>query len=119
MSASSGFVPLIGIEYSHITDNLLILLTPNINISRTYDIEGLAVVEFTPVITRKFHLYSRIQGLYDYNTHNGSHERSYFYARLGLGYKHYQFGLASNTDYYDADKELIQNYGIFVRANFN
>jgi hypothetical protein len=41
-----------------------------------------------------------MQGLYNYNTKEEFHNRSYLYFRAGLSYQNYQFGLGAKFDRY-------------------
>lgn len=119
VNAKTGFVPVAGLEYVFANKKVLFVITPNIHISDSYNIEGLTVLEYKPAISKTINLYSRFQSLYNHNTKGDFHERSYIQLRLGLGIKSYQFGLASNFDFYGPNKILKDNYGVFVRANFN
>jgi hypothetical protein len=119
VNAKTGFVSIAALEYVFANQQVLFVITPNIHISDSYNLEGLTVLEYKPPISKAIHLYSRFQALYNHNTKGDFHERSYIQLRLGLGIKSYQFGLASNFDFYGPDKILKDNYGVFVRANFN
>ena len=118
VNAKTGLVTVAALEYIFANKEILFVITPNIHISDSYNLEGLTVVEYKPALTQKVNLYSRFQSLYNHNTKENSHERSYIQLRLGLGIKNYQFGLAYNADYYGPTKILKDNAGIFVRVNF-
>ncbi|WP_051881950.1 hypothetical protein [Chryseobacterium soli] len=114
----SGLTPIVGLEYVFVNKEILLVLTPTYHLSKNKNIEGLALIEYKPKLTEKINLYTRFQTLYNYNSENNQHERSYMQFRLGVGISNYQFGLVTNLDYYGAAKILKENYGVFLRFNF-
>ncbi|MDV7696000.1 hypothetical protein N6B72_03610 [Chryseobacterium soli] len=114
----SGLTPIVGLEYVFVNKEILLVLTPTYHLSKNKNIEGLALIEYKPKLTEKINLYTRFQTLYNYNSENNQHERSYMQFRLGVGISNYQFGLTTNLDYYGAAKILKENYGVFLRFNF-
>ncbi len=114
----SGLTPIIGLEYVFANQEILFVMTPSYHLSKNKNIEGLALIEYKPKLTKKINLYSRFQTLYNQNTEDQHHERSYMQFRLGVGIGNYQFGLATNLDYYGPFKVLKVNYGGFLRFNF-
>jgi hypothetical protein len=118
VNAKTGLVTVAALEYIFANREILFVITPNIHISDSYNLEGLTVLEYKPALSKKINLYSRFQSLYNHNTKENFHERSYVQLRLGLGIKNYQFGLAYNADYYGPTKILKDNTGVFVRVNF-
>ena len=117
INSKSGMSPTAGLKYVFANREVLFVVTPTIHISPTHNIEGLTLLEYKPAITKELHLYTRFQGFYNRNLKYDHHERSYMQFRAGLGIKHYQFGLATNFDYYGPAKLLKDNYGIFLRVN--
>lgn len=63
-------------------------------------------------------MYFRLQGLYNYNSRESHHERSYFDVRIGPSFKQFAFGAGANFDWYAAIKLYKENYGIFLRYSF-
>lgn len=114
----SGLTPIVGLEYVFANKEILLVITPTYHLSKNKNIEGLALIEYKPKLTEKINLYTRFQTLYNHNSENNQHERSYMQFRLGVGISNYQFGLATNLDYYGAAKILKENYGVFLRFNF-
>lgn len=114
----AGLTPIVGIEYVFANKEILLVLTPTYHLSKSKNVEGLALIEYKPKLTEKLNLYSRFQTLYNHNSETSQHERSYMQFRLGLGIANYQFGLATNLDYYGAVKTFKDNYGVFLRFNF-
>lgn len=114
----AGLTPIAGLQYVYASKEILFVLTPTYHFSKGKNVEGLALIEFKPKLTKMINLYSRFQALYNQNTENQQHERSYMQFRLGLGVGNYQFGLATNLDYFGAAKIFKDNYGVFLRVNF-
>ncbi len=114
----SGLTPIVGLEYVFANKEILFVITPTYHLSKNRNIEGLTLIEYKPKLTEKVNLYSRFQALYNHNSEENQHERSYMQFRLGVGIGNYQFGLASNLDYYGPAKILKENYGVFLRFNF-
>jgi hypothetical protein len=114
----AGLTPIAGLQYVYANKEILFVLTPTYHFSKGKNVEGLALIEYKPKLTNKFNLYSRFQTLYNQNTETQQHERSYMQFRLGVGIGNYQFGLATNLDYYGAAKIFKENYGAFLRFNF-
>jgi hypothetical protein len=81
-----------------------------------FNFETFALLENKPQLTDKLGLYTRVQGLYNHNTKQDFHDRSYLYLRAGLSIKKYQFGLGANFDRYGPFKINQENYGLFVRV---
>jgi hypothetical protein len=112
-----GLIPTVGLQYIYGSPQLLIVLTPSYYISKNNNISALGLIEYKPKITKKLHLYSRLQGMYNQNMTSNFHERSYLQLRLGLSISNYQFGLASNFDYYGKVMNFEDNYGVFLKVN--
>jgi hypothetical protein len=107
------------VQYVFVNREILLVLTPTIEVSQTNNIQGLIIGEFRPPLSSKVYLFSRVQVLYNYNTNNEFHQRSYIQLRLGVGIGKYQFGPAMNLDYYGPEKVFKGNYGAFIRFNFH
>ncbi len=114
----SGLTSIIGLNYVFACREILLVITPAYHLSKSKNAEILALIEYKPKLTDKLKLYSRFQSLYNHNSEKNHHERSYIQLRLGLGIGNYQFGLATNLDYYGPTKVSKDNYGLFLRHNF-
>lgn len=112
-----GFIPNISISFSHINQTWMFLLTPYFQMLPTRNIETIGIIEFKPKLTENLRLYSRVQGLYNYNFAYNGHERSFLDFRLGLKINKFAFGVASNLDYYGPKKIFKENYGGFLKID--
>ena len=118
MNANAGFTPVAGIEYVRVRPSLLLVFTPNMHLTHNHNFEGLTVIEYKPVLSRDWRLYSRFQALYNYNAQEKEHERSYINLRLGAQWQQTILGLAANFDRYGPEKVEKDNYGVFIRYLF-
>jgi hypothetical protein len=118
MNANVGFTPVAGLEYVRVRPALLLVFTPNIHLTHDHNFEGLTVIEWKPLVSENWRIYSRFQALYDYNSYAEEHERSYMYLRLGRQWKQTALGLAANFDWYGPQRQEKGNYGLFVRYLF-
>jgi hypothetical protein len=112
-----GLKNFVGLHYMYQSQKVSLILMPSYSFVKNNKISGFAQVEYKPVITKKWSLYTRLQLLYNHNLKNGNHFRSYAYSRLGLTYEYLSFGLAHNFDSYGADKNTKNNYGIFLKLS--
>jgi hypothetical protein len=117
INKATGLSPTLGLQYVFANPKWLFVVTPNLIFSTGNTSSVLSILEYKPKLTDLLKLYSRVQGLYNHNIKSSSHERSYLQLRIGLEYKSYQFGLASNFDYFGPNHSFKDNYGVFIRAN--
>ncbi|MGB3589162.1 MAG: hypothetical protein WBA23_21630 [Tunicatimonas sp.] len=116
MHYRTGFRPTAGLNYVFGSRKWLFVLLPRFDLSDDYNFETFSLLEFKPPITKDIGLYTRIQGLYNHNTEQDFHDRSYLYFRVGLSYRKYQAGLGANFDRYGPGEIDTENYGLFIRA---
>jgi hypothetical protein len=113
----TGLSPTLGLQYVFANPKWLFVVTPNLIFTTRNTASLLSILEYKPKLTDQLKVYSRVQGLYNHNIKSSAHERSYLQLRIGIEYKKYQFGLASNLDYFGPNRSFKENYGVFIRAN--
>lgn len=118
MNSTVGFRPTGGLDYVFTNPTWLVVAEQSIDLTETHNLQSIALVEFKPRLTEQLALYSRVQGLYNYNTQEQAHDLSYLYLRLGLSYRTVGFGLAANLSRFGPFKVLKENYGVFLRKEF-
>ena len=118
MNSTVGFRPTAGLDYVLTSPTWLVVAEQSIDLTETHNLQSLALVEYKPKLTDRLALYSRVQGLYNYNTEEAAHDLSYLYLRLGLSYKTAGFGLAANLSRFGPFEVLKENYGVFLRKEF-
>ena len=113
----------VGFEYNYDGKNLVFVLSPNIDLSVNHNLDVVGVLEYNPKLKKNWGIYFKVLSLYDYNTREKSHDRSYLYLRLGPSYKNVSFGIGANFDRYGVKEEYQSskknNYGLFIRYTFN
>ncbi|WP_296147514.1 hypothetical protein [uncultured Flavobacterium sp.] len=118
VNSKAGLTPTVGLKYLFTNREILFVLTPTYSLTETKNLQGVLLLEYRPALTKTLSLYSRLQSMYIYDTQNSQHQRSYYQLRLGTGIEKYQFGFAANLDYYGKAKILKENYGVFLKVNF-
>lgn len=116
MNYMTGFRPTAGLQYVFANREFLAVVLPRFDLTQTYNFETFGLVEYKPKFKNDWGLYTRVQGLYNYNTKNEFHDRSYVWLRVGASYKNYQFGLGANFDVYGPMKVNENSFGVFVRT---
>ena len=114
---SFGNRPFLGLRYLKVTNNWVIVVIPSFYFSNSNFYETFASIEFEPKINNKIKLYTRLQGLYSFDVRNNEHDRSFFYARLGITNNKTSFGVGYNWDLYGPSLLNKNNVGVFVRTN--
>ena len=117
VNKNTGLVPTLGMQYVYSDSKWLLVVSPSYLFSSDKNISMLSIVEFKPQLSKNIILYTRVQGFYNENIEKSVNEQSYLQLRLGLNYKGYQFGLASNLNYFEKNHSLTKNFGIFLRIN--
>jgi hypothetical protein len=113
----TGLSPTLGLQYVFADPKWLFVVTPTLIFTKGNTASLLSILEYKPKLTDQLKVYSRVQGLYNHNIKSSTHERSYLQLRIGLEYKKYQYGLASNLDHFGPSRSFKENYGVFIRAN--
>lgn len=109
--------PTVGLQYLFASQDFVVVIVPRFDLTQTYNFETFAVFEYKPMLSKKWGIYTRLQGLYNYNTKSNLHEISSIYLRAGLSYQNFQFGLGSNHDFYGPEAYTVNNYGLFIKRD--
>lgn len=109
--------PTAGLQYLLAGRDFVVLVLPRFDLTQTYNFETFALLEYKPMLSKKWGVYSRVEGLYNYNTKLGFHEISSIYLRLGLSYNNFQFGAGANLDFYGPDNQNTSNVGVFIKTD--
>ncbi|MGG9963187.1 hypothetical protein [Ferruginibacter sp. SUN106] len=116
-NTSTTVRPTAGLQYLFANRDFVVVILPRFDLTQTYNFETFAVFEYKPMLSKNWGIYSRLQGLYNYNTKLKFHEISSIYLRVGLSYKNVQFGLGSNLDFYGPDYNSTSNFGLFIKTD--
>ncbi|MCZ2479733.1 hypothetical protein [Aquirufa nivalisilvae] len=112
-----GLVPLVGVQYFKANPTWLLLVSPNICLLPTTNMEVVSLVEFKPSLNPKTRLYTRGQLLYNQVLDGGIHARSGYTFRAGISRQKFTYGIGMNFDYYGPFKAEKLNTGVFVRIS--
>jgi hypothetical protein len=109
--------PTAGLQYSLFSRDVSVFVLPRFDLTQTYNFETLAVLEYKPMLSKNWGIYTRVEGLYNYNTEQGYHEITEINLRLGLSYKNVQFGVGSIQDFYGPNPYNVKNFGLFIKTD--
>ncbi|MBS1755529.1 MAG: hypothetical protein JST34_15925 [Bacteroidetes bacterium] len=112
-----GLKNFIGLQYMFQGKTFSLIYIPSYYFIKNHKFSNIALIEYRPSINDKWSLYSRLQLHYNHDLKHGNHFRSYVYSRLGLTHKYFSFGLAHNYDRYGANKNVKNNYGLFLKLS--
>lgn len=113
-----GIVPYSGLQFLSANPKWLLVMSTNIGLWPKTGFQSVGILEYKPVLSEKLRLYTRFQGVYNFNLDNGFHERSLIYLRTGLTFKRTSLGLGYNLDFYGTNKTRYQNIGLFIHRLF-
>ncbi len=93
--------------------HLTLLAVPRVDLWRKAIYEIMALVEYTPPLRERVHLYTRLQVMSNHGPRG--HNRSYQNVRAGLQLKTLGVGLALNVDEYGRETGPATNIRLFLR----
>jgi hypothetical protein len=117
MNHVTGFKPFAGIQYVYANRTWLAVIVPGFFLTSKREFETFALLEYKPQLNSKLKLYTRLQCLYNHNTVEAVHGRSYLYGRAGISLGNISFGFGANFDRYSPAKVSKWNLGGFVKAD--
>ena len=109
--------PTAGLQYMLFSRDFSVFVLPRFDLTQTYNFETLAVLEYKHMLSKNWGIYTRVEGLYNYNTKLGYHDITEINLRLGLSYKNVQFGVGSILDYYGPSSYNVNNLGLFIKTD--
>jgi len=113
-----GIVPYSGFQFLSANPKWLFVISPSIAFLPNTSFQSVFIAEYKPKLSKKLRLYTRFQGIYNFNLENSIHERSLVYLRTGLTLKKTSLGIGFNLDFYGSSKAKHQNLGIFIHRLF-
>ena len=118
LNSQWGFRPYAAGQYTYITQNFAAMVLSGFFLTESHNFETSGFIEYRPKIKNNWSVYSYVEGLYNLDIDTDKHDRSYIWGRLGLSYKTFGFGVATNYDWYGPFKANKTNTGIFLRKVF-
>lgn len=114
----SGLAPVLGPQHNFSSKKILAVTVASFFINESNDFKLFGLYEYKPQINEQLGFYSRLQFIYNHSLKENNHNVSYIYLRAGLKRKSFIFGLAANVDWSGPNKNFFENYGGFVRWEF-
>lgn len=111
---AGGYQPSMGLEFVARRKDLIIIIAPRADVARNGSYELFALAEFSPQLTKKMRLYSRLQAMSNAGPHD--HNRSYQLVRLGIEVQNFQFGVGVTLDEYGTSGVVHCNAGLFIKT---
>lgn len=118
LNSQWGFRPFAGVQYVYANKEFMAFVMPGFYLTESNNFETIGFVESRPQIKNDWALFTRLEGQYNLDMDTKKHDRSHIYGRLGLSYKTFSFGLASNYDWYGPFQDKKENFGVFFRNAF-
>lgn len=118
LNSQWGFRPFSGLQYVYANKQFMAMVLPGFYLTESHNFETVGFVEYRPQIKNDWSLFTRLEGQYNLDMDTKKHDRSHIYGRLGVSYKTFSFGLASNYDWYGPFKDKKENFGLFLRNAF-
>jgi hypothetical protein len=110
---AGGLKPSIGLQYLAAKKHMLWMLFPNLDIGKQYDLMTISMVQYLRTISERMKFVARIQSLCILGS--TGHLFSTLRFRSGFIRGKYQFGVASDLDFYGNDFALAKNLGLFLQ----
>ena len=111
-----GYQPTIGLQFFAHKKNWTAILAPRVDVVANGSYEMFVMVEFSPSLSQKIKLYTRLQAMSNFGKEN--HNRSYQQLRIGFEVKGFQLGGGVTLDEYGALSKVYSNTGVFLRRMF-
>lgn len=113
---SNGLRPSVALGYIFTGPQLLMLMQPRVDITKSPSFELFGLVEWRPILSKHLLGYTRLQFMSNHG--NSSHNRSYQQLRVGLEVRSVQFGIGFQADEYGRNFSTRYNTGLFIRRQF-
>lgn len=110
---NAGTFVIAGMEYAYISDKLMLIFAPSVNLNGKTYYEQVVIFEYRPKLNEKIRMYSRLQVLTNTNFEN--YNRGYQQFKFGLERNGLQFRVAATFDQFNSNTVKLENYGIFAR----
>lgn len=110
---AGGLKPSIGLQYMVVKKNVLWMLFPNLDIGKQPDLMTISMVQYLRTVSEKMKFVGRMQSLCILGS--AGHLFSTLRFRSGFIRGKYQFGVASDFDFYGNDFVIAKNFGLFLQ----
>lgn len=118
INSTWGFRPFAGGQYGYGNKMFFVNVASGFYLTQSNNFESKAAMQLRPHISGDWSLYTGVQAMYNLDMDTKKHDRAALYGRLGVGYKAFGFGFATNLDWYGPNKTLKENYGVYLSYEF-
>ena len=118
INSFAGFTPIVGPKHTYVSRNILAITLLSYYANGKKEGQALGIYEFKPRLNDKWSIYTRLQFMYIRNFEENQHNRSYIYLRAGVRHGSWNFGVGANLDRFGPNKDVVENYGPFLRYDF-
>lgn len=118
VNSATGFFPVVGPQYTYASKKIVAVTIASFFLNSKNDFKIFGLYEYKPAIGKKLVFYNRLQFIYNLSIETGNHNRSFLYLRSGLKQGPFAAGIAANLDQFGPTKIFKENYGLFVRWEF-
>ncbi|WP_159075743.1 hypothetical protein [Muricauda brasiliensis] len=115
----AGFYPILGPKHSFANKNILAVTNLSFFMNDGLDTKLFGLYEYHPDISPNLRFYSRLQFIHNFSIKYSEHNISYAYLRAGVQRKNLIFGFGANFNWVGPNKIHDNNFGPFVRWEFN
>ena len=118
INSNLGFSAMVGPQFNYSSKEFLAITVASIFLNTDNDFRLFGLYEYKPAFNENWGLYTRIQFVVNQSWRLGLNNQRYLYLRVGLKNKQFIFGAATNLEQSGPFKEKSENYGLFVRWEF-
>lgn len=119
MNSVVGFSPVVGPQHHFASRQFLAVTILSYFLNEGNDLKLFGLYEYKPPINDNWSIYTRVQFIYNHSLAEGEHNRSYLYLRAGVKRNALIVGVGAQLDQFGPSKVFKDNYGVFVRWEFN
>lgn len=119
INSTSGFSAIVGPQFNYSSKEFLAITVASIFLNTDNDFKLFGLYEYKPAFNENWGLYTRAQFVVNQSWRSGLNNQRYLYLRISLKNKQFIFGTAANLEQSGPLKEMSENYGLFVRWEFN
>jgi len=119
INSNSGFAAIVGPQYNYVSKEFLAITVISFFLNKDNDVKLFGLYEYKPSFTENLGLYTRVQFVVNQSWRLGLNNQRYLYLRAGLQNKQLIYGLAANLEQAGPLKRKGENYGLFIRWEFD
>lgn len=119
ITSNAGFSAIVGPQFNYSSKEFLAITVASIFLNADSDFKLFGLYEYKPSFNERLGLYTRLQFVINQSWALGTNNQRYLYLRTGLKNKQFIYGIAANLEQSGPLKNRSENYGLFIRWEFN